>query len=96
MKQKKDAATRSPQIDKDPIIDRLVTQSIPRDRMGSERRAELLRTRAATLRSLQERGWRHIGYEGGDYHEGSRHYYIVDKLVAPDRADESPRLYAVN
>ncbi len=96
MKQKKEPTTRSPQIDKDPIIDRLMTQSIPRDRMGSERRTELLRTRAATLRSLQERGWRHIGHEGGDYHEGSRHYYIVDKLVAPDREDESPRLYAVN
>lgn len=96
MKQKKDVATRQPQIDNDPIIDRLVTQSIPRDRLGAERRTELLRTRAATLRSLQDRGWRHIGHEGGDYHEGSRHYYIVDKLVAPARDDESPRLYAVN
>ena len=96
MKRKKDVATRQPQIDKDPIIDRLVTHSIPRDRLGAERRTELLRTRAATLRSLQDRGWRHIGHEGGDYHEGSRHYYIVDKLVAPARDDESPRLYAVN
>lgn len=90
------ATTRSPQVDQDPIIDRVSTQSIPRSRLGAGRRTELLRARAETLRTLTRRGWRLIRSESDGYFEGSPSYYIVDELVAPDRPNHAPRLYAVS
>jgi hypothetical protein len=88
--------TSGPPVDEEPIIDRVLTQSIPRDRLGAQRRTELLRARAATLQVLAGRGWRLIGSEGDGYFEGSPSYRIVDELIAPPRPNHAPRLYAVN
>lgn len=89
-------SAKNRQTDQEPIIDRLLTQSIPRDRLGAVRRTELLRARAATLEVLAGRGWRLIASEGDGYFEGSPSYRIVDELIAPARPNQAPRLYVVN
>lgn len=96
MTAKNPPSTRAPQVDQEPIIDRVSTQSIPRNRLGAGRRTELLRARAETLRMLTRRGWRLIASESDGYFEGSPSYYIVDELIAPTRPNHTPRLYAVN
>lgn len=96
MTAKNPPSTRAPQVDQEPIIDRVLTQSIPRDRLGAGRRTELLRARAETLKVLAHRGWQLIRSDGEGYFEGSPSYYIVDELIAPTRPNHTPRLYAVN